>query len=709
MQNNVVIVILNYNDKKNTIRLTKTIEKFSIIDKVVVVDNCSPNNDIKDLKKLQSKKVDVIKSDKNGGYSYGNNYALKYIEKNYKSFKYVIISNPDIEVSEDAIIKTIEYLEQNKSIALAAPRIVDQSGNKYILSGWKIRKIWDDIFLQSKLTTKLFVKGPWKRMYDEEYRDQEYSVCGCVSGAFFVIKGDIFKKINYFDDKLFLFGEEDVIGKKVHDLGYNACVLNNCSVVHYESVSINRCYDMPQKLKILYKSLRHYYKEYDETVNFFHILMYDLIYYYGKLENSLNNTLNKLTIYKKIKYFLKKIYQKIKTNKRLKRISNVSNNSKKNVLILTNYWEENLLGRKNIGAPSWLANDIINNYNDEFNFFVMYTVGCTYRITLYIDGICKSYVVGCCEHEVKCNNNYYNKIIGKLIDKLKVDIVHMTTMINHFPSLNKVIEKKKNVKLIISIADMQFLNPYSVYHNTDSHSQKLKQKDLKDWNNSIQKLFNISNQVIFPNDYSLNKYKDVFKIERGKVVPFNFDTIRSSYDCKLSSELNIAFIGCIQNKNELKFIDSLINYIDKKTNVMNFYYYGNYFVDGVKQEKNVTWIGEYKRDDLSELISNNNINLVCFFKKNDTIFSYTLHEALSLGIPVLSFNNGLFSKIINDNNYGWIIDENSSYDDVYKKLHNILENKKDYNQKKKSIKKYNVVQSDQTFDEVYKEVLNEKE
>ena len=94
----IAVVILNYNDKKNTIRLAKDLDSYETINKIIVVDNCSPNNDWEELKELNNNKIDVIKSDKNGGYSYGNNIGLNYLESKYGLFDYIIISNTDIEI-----------------------------------------------------------------------------------------------------------------------------------------------------------------------------------------------------------------------------------------------------------------------------------------------------------------------------------------------------------------------------------------------------------------------------------------------------------------------------------------------------------------------------------------------------------------------------------------------------------------------------------
>ena len=73
------IVILNYNDYETTINMLNSIKDYDSLDHIVVVDNKSTDNSYEVLKPYESKKIDVIQSKSNKGYSYGNNVGIKYL------------------------------------------------------------------------------------------------------------------------------------------------------------------------------------------------------------------------------------------------------------------------------------------------------------------------------------------------------------------------------------------------------------------------------------------------------------------------------------------------------------------------------------------------------------------------------------------------------------------------------------------------------
>ena len=277
------IIILNYNSEDDTIRFVNEIKEFNVLDKIIVVDNLSPNGDFERLKVLESEKVDVIQSERNGGYSYGNNYGIKHMEKLGEQFEYVIISNPDICITEDAIKATVSFLEKNDKAAIAAPKMLNKEGNPIRRSAWKIRKPGLDMVNSTRTTQLLFNAAFKKGEYSEYDFEREVLLVEAVSGAFFAIKYEVLREIDYFDENVFLFYEEDILATKVKKMGYKAYSLNHVTFNHFESNSINKAMSYYKKMKRLQASKMYYQKEYNE-INKFQIAVFTVLNFWRRFE-----------------------------------------------------------------------------------------------------------------------------------------------------------------------------------------------------------------------------------------------------------------------------------------------------------------------------------------------------------------------------------------------------------------------------------------
>ena len=300
-QNNLAVVILNYNDPTNTIRYVNEIKKYKNIDRIVVIDNKSVDDSFKKIKKLASLKIDVIESDGNKGYAYGNNYAVRYLNEKYGEFKYIAISNPDVEVSENSYNQCLAFLDNNKDVAICAPRMFDINGNPHQLSGWKLRKLHNDIMDSSPALTALINK-PHLERYTAKYLNKDVAYVDCVAGSFFIIRHSAFKEVGYFDENTFLYFEEDILGNKLKKYGYKNVVLNTCMFKHYESVTVDQNMNFYRKFKNLQKSKKYYHKTYNDECNKWYnkwkLLRLDFVTFFRPFEDKIH--LDKLTskIYK---------------------------------------------------------------------------------------------------------------------------------------------------------------------------------------------------------------------------------------------------------------------------------------------------------------------------------------------------------------------------------------------------------------------------
>ena len=261
----VAIIIVNYNDVDDTVKYVDTISNYNVINRIVVVDNLSTTiGAFETLKKLENEKVRVIQSEKNGGYDYGNNVGVKYLDSLGEKYDYIIVSNPDISVSEEAIVKCINKLEKDDKIAVIAPRMFNKDDKPIRRSSWKMRTFWLDVVHSTRVLEILFYKVLRGGEYLEKDYQNEMLEVEAISGAFFIIKNKVLREIGLLDENVFLFYEEDILAKQLAEKGYKTISLNSEKFIHFESQTIGKTFNYYKKMRQLFISKMYYHKKYNK-------------------------------------------------------------------------------------------------------------------------------------------------------------------------------------------------------------------------------------------------------------------------------------------------------------------------------------------------------------------------------------------------------------------------------------------------------------
>lgn len=258
-------VILNHNDNDNTRRLSAEFESFSVIDRVVVVDNSGE----KGIDSLPGRKIRLLNVP-NDGYSAGNNRGLALIDSEGGA-SYVIISNPDIYVSEDAIGACIDFLDRNSEYAAVAPRMCAADGTPHHLAAWRERFFLCDVAYSSGLLSRLI--GMYRECYSEDYLCKAVADVDCLAGSFLVIRREALRKVGDFDEKTFLYYEEDILGFKLKRAGYKTALLGNCRFIHSEGNSVNKSMNYLKRYLAMQKSRLYFHRRYLKTSWYLYILL----------------------------------------------------------------------------------------------------------------------------------------------------------------------------------------------------------------------------------------------------------------------------------------------------------------------------------------------------------------------------------------------------------------------------------------------------
>ena len=251
-------VILNYNSWKQTRALAVKVASFASIDRIIVVDNDSTDDSLSHLETLESNKITVYETGRNGGYSFGNNVGARILSK--EGVEIVFFSNPDVDINEDSIIKVIEAFHSKEYSVISC---VEHDSSDIVVKPafWNLPSYLNDLrdcFLIGRLKSK---NNNNNNIIDPNVRIQTVPV---IKGSFLATKLYDFFDVGGFDENVFLYCEERILAKKMADKGYRLGIVTDSKFNHNHSASIEKTYSSAAKrVKILYQSRLYYNIKYN--------------------------------------------------------------------------------------------------------------------------------------------------------------------------------------------------------------------------------------------------------------------------------------------------------------------------------------------------------------------------------------------------------------------------------------------------------------
>lgn len=159
-------------------------------------------------------------------------------------------------------------------------------------------------------------------------------------------------------------------------------------------------------------------------------------------------------------------------------------------------------------------------------------------------------------------------------------------------------------------------------------------------------VFTGSQDVI--NRFKRNGMHDINFIKQEYKYPDGSIFLKKNNIGKITQLNQTVRVGVIGKINFLKGYYNLLAYIEEIENSnlpIEFIIFG-YTEDDARllKYKNIKILGEYKDDDLHQLLTDNNINLILFPGKLPETYSYTLTHALNSGLRILAFDIGAIAE-----------------------------------------------------------------
>lgn len=224
----VFIIILQYNNSKDTIFCLESVLKINYPDfRIIVIDNASDGEHLENIRSFiksqpaVSGRLFLALNMENTGYAGGNNLGIKHALKMGADFIFVL--NNDTLVQPDILQKLMPRMEFDEEIGIISPAMKENNLRTY---GGKIE------WLRTELKHNL--KSPPGSFY--YFLDR----LSYIPGAAILIRKKVFEKVGLMDERYFLYFEDADYSLKIRKAGFKLAIMPNVDVTHKVSATTKK-------------------------------------------------------------------------------------------------------------------------------------------------------------------------------------------------------------------------------------------------------------------------------------------------------------------------------------------------------------------------------------------------------------------------------------------------------------------------------------
>ena len=241
-----VAVLLNYNDADTTIDAIERLKTCKSLDKLIVVDNASTDDSSERLSAYESQEVLLIKAKENLGYGAGNNTVIEdvVISKLRKSFD---------KIKDLAAAAPVMRLKAKKTPAFK-DRVLS------LTLGFPCRSFIKELTECCPVSRRLFVN---LLHYNRKHYRKVIAFVDAVAGSLLMVDIKKVLEAGGYDENIFLYQEEAVLGFKLKQRAYKTVLLTRYSYIHAHSQSISKSFHkLLSRQRLREESVLYYFKHY---------------------------------------------------------------------------------------------------------------------------------------------------------------------------------------------------------------------------------------------------------------------------------------------------------------------------------------------------------------------------------------------------------------------------------------------------------------
>jgi len=198
---------------------------------VWVADNASGDESVEMLKSNYPG-VNVIANTENLGFSKACNQIIPQCEGTY-----VLLLNPDTIITDSAISKLADFMDNHADCGAAGPQVLNPDGTLQLACRRSFPDPWAAFFRLTYLS-HLFPDNKTFAKYNLTYADPALILdVDALSGSCMMVRRSVIDQIGLMDEDIFMYGEDIDWCWRVKQSGYKVFYIPDAIVYHYHGAA----------------------------------------------------------------------------------------------------------------------------------------------------------------------------------------------------------------------------------------------------------------------------------------------------------------------------------------------------------------------------------------------------------------------------------------------------------------------------------------
>jgi GT2 family glycosyltransferase len=257
----VAVLILNWNDKRNTLETLESVRGLQYANfEVFLVDNGSTDGSVEAIAK-DFPEVRLLVSRENLGAAGGRNLGLETI-LHHADVDYVMFLDNDVIVEPALLDKLVEAAETEPTLGIAGPIVYYYSDPRRIWSAGS-RFIFREVITRLRLNNHLMAQEPGKGI----------TYVGSISGCCMLVKRRGFGTVGWFNPQYVMACDDSEFCYRAGKRGFARAVVNHAKLWHKVSASTGGAYT-PARAYYTGRSTILFLKDHGRSWHWFTILAF---------------------------------------------------------------------------------------------------------------------------------------------------------------------------------------------------------------------------------------------------------------------------------------------------------------------------------------------------------------------------------------------------------------------------------------------------